>query len=177
MAKVVCEIAQEAKSLGKDIVCERLDFSKKKGKQQKAKGKQGKEYNEMLHNLDTARYKELLESASFRNNLTLVEVNPANTSKIAKTVFCKKMKLSTHQGAAFVIARRGQNPRWGDGDYWRMKETEKLVGEEKHNTKTQKTSKQSFITKSDKKKSTNAVVVGAKKSPKNSKKAQGGSTA
>ena len=35
-------------------------------------------------------------------------VNPAWTSWLAKQLYCPALKLNTHVGAAYVIARRGQ---------------------------------------------------------------------
>ena len=35
-------------------------------------------------------------------------VNPRNTSKIGKQKYSDRMKLSAHQAASFVIARKGQ---------------------------------------------------------------------
>lgn len=35
-------------------------------------------------------------------------VNPKNTSKIGKQKYSERMKLSAHQSASYVIARKGQ---------------------------------------------------------------------
>ena len=67
-----------------------------------------KKYNKMIHAFDYSRYKKSFENCCFRRNVNLVEVNPAYTSKIAKEKYCKKKKLVIHQGASFVIARKGQ---------------------------------------------------------------------
>lgn len=42
------------------------------------------------------------------HSVLVKRVNPAWTSWLAKQLYCPKMKLNTHIGAAFVIARRGQ---------------------------------------------------------------------
>ncbi len=75
---------------------------------EEAKSEKGKEYNKMIHAFDYSRYKKSFENCCFRRNVNLVEVNPAYTSKIAKQKYCKKKKLVIHQGASFVIARKGQ---------------------------------------------------------------------
>lgn len=106
--QTIAGISKYALMAGKSIVCENLDFSKKKSRMLKAKGKKGKKYNQMLHKFDYSRYKETLENSAIRNQIDLIFVNPAYTSKIAEKKYCRKRKLNIHTGAAYVIARRGQ---------------------------------------------------------------------
>ena len=65
----------------------------------------------MIHSLAYRQFVETMESITYRNNVYLNKVNPAWTSWIAKNKYCPQMKLNTHVGASFVIARRGQGFR------------------------------------------------------------------
>ena len=103
--EAVAGIVGMAKRAGKHLVVEDLDFKDKKAKQQKG-GNAG--YNRMLHLFDYSRYQDTLYNSCFRNNVGLTKVNPRDTTKIGKERYCKSMKLSAHQAAAYVIARRGQ---------------------------------------------------------------------
>jgi len=100
----ICAIVKQALSKKKPIAVEDLDFRKKKAGQLSGAGKR---QNETLHAFDYSRYKETLENATFRNNVGLIYVNPANTTKIGVEKYGKR-KLSKHQAAAYVIARKGQ---------------------------------------------------------------------
>ena len=104
----ISDIVNYAISVGKDIVIEDLDFKQTKAKTEKAKSDKGKKYNKMIHDFDYSRYKKSFEDCCFRRNVNLIKVNPAYTSKIAEQKYCKKKKLVIHQGASFVIARKGQ---------------------------------------------------------------------
>ena len=104
----VSTIVDYAILVGKDIIIEDLNFKGTKAEAERAKSEKGKEYNKMIHVFDYSRYKKSFENCCFRRNVNLIEVNPAYTSKIAKQKYCKKKKLVIHQGASFVIARKGQ---------------------------------------------------------------------
>ena len=93
---------------GKDICIENLDFKMKRSKTETTKTKQGKQYNEMIHSLAYRQFVETMESIAYRNKVTLIKVNPAWTSWLAKKLYCPTMKLNVHVGASYVIARRGQ---------------------------------------------------------------------
>ena len=103
----IAKIVHRAIVVGKTIVIEDLDFRKTKSKTQTGKTERGKQYNRMLNKFDYSRYKETLENCCYRNNVELIKVNPAYTSRIAKAKYCESRKLNVHAGAAFVIARRG----------------------------------------------------------------------
>ena len=105
---VVSEIVNYAILTGKDIVIEDLDFRKTKSETDEAKSEGGKDYNRMIHAFDYSRYKKSFENCCFRRDVNLIEVNPAYTSKTAEQKYCDRKKLVIHQGAAYVIARRGQ---------------------------------------------------------------------
>ena len=89
---------------GKDLVIEKLDFTKKKDD---LISKKGKKYNEMLSTLAYSKFDSIITSKCAKNRIFLNKVNPAWTSWIAKQKYCPKMKLNVHSGASYVIARRG----------------------------------------------------------------------
>ena len=89
---------------GKDLVIEKLNFTKKKDN---LISKRGKKYNEMLSSLAYSKFDSIITSKCVRNRIFLNKVNPAWTSWIAKQKYCSKMKLNVHSGASYVIARRG----------------------------------------------------------------------
>ena len=105
MRQVIAEIGKCALSKGKSIVKENLSFVKKKSQTEKGSGRR---YNKMLHTLDYSRYEDDIRNMAVRNGIDLIEVNPANTSRIAKKKYCQIRKIPVHNGAAYVIARRGQ---------------------------------------------------------------------
>ena len=89
---------------GKDLVIEKLNFTKKKDN---LISKRGKKYNEMLSTLAYSKFDSIITSKCAKNRIFLHKVNPAWTSWIAKQKYCPKMKLNVHSGASYVIARRG----------------------------------------------------------------------
>lgn len=105
LQKLVNDVVDIALQTGKDICIENLDFKKKKAK---TESKQGLKYNEMLHSLDYRQFSNFIEGIAFRNLVYVRKVNPAWTSRLAKELYCPRMKLNVHVGASFVIARRGQ---------------------------------------------------------------------
>ena len=103
----ISKILKRALETGKDVCFEDLNFEGRKSKTAKGKTDKGKKYNNMLHTLAYSLYDKLITNMAFRNKISIVKVNPAWTSWIAKNKFCEKMKLNIHIGASFVIARRG----------------------------------------------------------------------
>ena len=89
---------------GKDLVIEKLNFTKKKDN---LISKRGKKYNEMLSSLAYSKFDSIITSKCAKNRIFLHKVNPAWTSWTAKQKYCPKMKLNIHSGASYVIARRG----------------------------------------------------------------------
>ena len=89
---------------GKDLVIEKLNFTKKKDN---LISKRGKKYNEMLSTFAYSKFDSIITSKCVKNRIFLHKVNPAWTSWIAKQKYCPKMKLNIHSGAFYVIARRG----------------------------------------------------------------------
>jgi len=91
-------------NVGKDLVIEKLNFTKKKDD---LISKRGKKYNEMLSSLAYSKFDSIITSKCVKNRIFLHKVNPAWTSWIAKQKYCPKTKLNIHSGASYVISRRG----------------------------------------------------------------------
>lgn len=102
----IAKIVSYALLKGKDIVIEDLNFKKKKSFT--AKGDKNKKYNKMIHLFDYSRYKDTMEKCCHRNKVNLIKINPYMTTQIGKQKYSSNKKLSTHQAASYVIARRGQ---------------------------------------------------------------------
>ena len=104
-------LVKKSLSVGKDLVIEDLNFSKKKSKMLKATSSKGKKYNDMLHSLAYRKFSDRCEQICNRCSVGLIKVNPAWTSWIANKKYCDLMKLNIHTGASYVIARRGMGYR------------------------------------------------------------------
>ncbi len=107
IACAVKKITNYALIKNKPIVIEKLDFSSKKKELKSSKNEYNKSYNQMLSSFAYSKIIELIKSRSYDKGIGIIEVNPAYTSKIGKFKYQNKYKLTTHQSAAFVIARRG----------------------------------------------------------------------
>ena len=107
LADVISKVSKKAVKTGKAIVAEDLSFERKKRKTKKAVTPTEKERMRMLHSLPYSRYAQILENITFNRRIELIKVNPAYTSRTAEQKFCNKMKLNIHNGAAYVIARKG----------------------------------------------------------------------
>lgn len=105
LQNIANQVVKLALQTGKDVCIENLNFKLKKTK---TETKQDKKYNEMIHSLAYRQFSDILESATYRNKVNLIKVNPAWTSWLAKQLYCPTMKLNIHVGASYVIARRGQ---------------------------------------------------------------------
>lgn len=107
LADVISRVCEKAIKTGKSIVVEDLSFERKKRKTKKAVTPTEKERMRMLHSLPYSRYSQILENITFNKRIELIKVNPAYTSRTAEQKFCNQMKLNIHDGAAYVIARKG----------------------------------------------------------------------
>ena len=107
LADVISRACHKAAETGKSIVAEDLSFERKKRKGKKAVTPTEKERMRMLHSLPYSRYAQILENITFNRKIELIKVNPAYTSRTAEQKFCSQMKLNIHNGAAYVIARKG----------------------------------------------------------------------
>ena len=111
LADVISKVCSKAVETGKSIVAEDLSFEKKKRKAKKAVTPTEKERMRTLHSLPYSRYAQILENLTFNRKIELIKVNPAYTSRTAEQKFCSRMKLNIHNGAAYVIARKGMGIR------------------------------------------------------------------
>ena len=102
---IATTVVKRASEVGKDLCIENLDFKDKKADTQR---KMGQKYNEMIHSLAYRQFVNKIEQCAHRNAVFVRRVNPAWTSWLAKQRYCPVMKLNTHVGASYVIARRGQ---------------------------------------------------------------------
>lgn len=100
------EIVAHAKSVGKDLCIEDLDFFKTKAQCKKASSEGGKNYNRMVHSLNYAHYKEKTKRECEKAGVDLALINPRYSSKNAKP-YARRKKLCIHTAASWVIARRG----------------------------------------------------------------------
>ena len=107
LTDVINKVSKKAVEKGKSIVAEDLSFEKKKRKSKKAVTPTEKERMRTLHSLPYLRYAQILENITFNRRIELIKVNPAYTSRTAEQKFCNQMKLNIHNGAAYVIARKG----------------------------------------------------------------------
>ena len=107
LANVISKVSKKAIETGKSIAAEDLSFEKKKRKAKKAVTPTEKERMRILHSLPYSRYSQILENITFNRRIELIKVNPAYTSRTAEQKFCSQMKLNIHNGAAYVIARKG----------------------------------------------------------------------
>lgn len=106
--QVVSKIVNYAEQHCKNVVIENLDFKYTKALQEKSTKFKGKNYNRMLHIFDYSRYKDTLKNACFNHRVCLKVINPKNTSKIGKQKYAISRKMTVHQAASLVIARKGQ---------------------------------------------------------------------
>ena len=105
LQRIANNVVRLSQQTGKNICIENLDFKTTKSK---TETKQDKKYNGTIHSLAYRQFVETMESIAYRNKVTLIKVNPAWTSRLAKKLYCPTMKLNVHVGASYVIARRGQ---------------------------------------------------------------------
>ena len=107
LADVISKVCKKAVETGKSIVAVDLSFERKKRETKKAVTPTEKERMRMLHSLPYSRYAQILGNLTFNRKIELIKVNPAYTSRTAEQKFCDQMKLNIHNGAAYVIARKG----------------------------------------------------------------------
>ena len=90
-----------AKASNKSIVIENLDFSKKK---EELKAGINKKRNVQLSSFSYAKIKTLLKARARDAGIEVLEVN-------GKAKYSKRLGISVHRAAAYVIARRGMNKK------------------------------------------------------------------
>ena len=108
MLNTINQIVKYAHSVGKDISIENLNFNNTKAKSISSNNKYEKTYNRMIHTLDYSRYIFRLENKCHKSKVSLNKVEAFYTSKIGYEKYSKERKMTIHQAASFVIARRYQ---------------------------------------------------------------------
>ncbi len=111
LSEIVADIVDWARSSGKPIAVEELDFRKKKA----ALREQSPRYARMLSGFAYGKFHALLRSRAAREGVEIIDedgdgapgVNPAFTSVIGEVKFASGYGLSSHCAAAVAIARRG----------------------------------------------------------------------
>jgi IS605 OrfB family transposase len=103
MSDAIKEVLEYSVLVHKDIVIEKLDFSKKKAQLRE----QGPAYARMLSGFSYSTFRQLIEMNPKKLGVKIVRVNPAYTSQIGQMKFMARYGLSSHASAACMIARRG----------------------------------------------------------------------
>ena len=85
------------------IICEELDFTRKKEQLRE----RGKKIVRMLSGWAYAKFYELLSSILSNRGIELITVNPAYTSIIGLVKYLRMYGLASDESAGLVIARRG----------------------------------------------------------------------
>jgi IS605 OrfB family transposase len=103
MNDAIKEILDYAVLVQKDVMIEKLDFSKKKTQLREKE----KAYARMLSGFAYSSFQNLMESKAQKLGVRIKRVNPAYTSQIGHIKFMARYGLNSHAAAAFMIARRG----------------------------------------------------------------------
>ncbi|MBO1349166.1 MAG: hypothetical protein EBE86_018040 [Hormoscilla sp. GUM202] len=102
IADACLQLATLANLMECPIVCEDLDFSRKKEHLKEC----GSKYARILSGWAYARFYELLESILSNRGIDLLKVNPAYTSLIGLVKYVRQYGLASDEAAALVVARR-----------------------------------------------------------------------
>ena len=109
----VAQVVGYARSVGKPLVVENLDFSKKRDELEgESLGR-----SRMLSSFAYGKIKTHFLSRGYREGVEVVEVNPAFSSLMGRVLFMERYGLSVDQAAALVLARRLLNCSEGIPDH------------------------------------------------------------
>lgn len=97
------EVINYAVLVQKDVVIEKLNFSKKKTQLREV----GSNYARMLSGFTYSSFQKSIEAKAKKAGVRIKRVNPAYTSQIGQMKFMARYGLSSHVAAACMIARRG----------------------------------------------------------------------
>ncbi|WP_196799657.1 IS200/IS605 family accessory protein TnpB-related protein [Verrucomicrobium sp. 3C] len=97
------EIARACVDAGKPLVIERLDLRKRRTELEAVDRVRARSLSSFAY----AKAIAMLKSASFRAGVEVIEVDPAYTSVIGAVNHARRHGISSHQGAAHAVARRG----------------------------------------------------------------------
>lgn len=106
MAQKLADIFTKAEKLRYGVAIETINLTKKKTKIQK---RWERKYNRMISNFPYLRYMDICETLSLKSGVPLYYVSPYWSSVLGDEKYSEKLKISRHQAAAYVIARRAQN--------------------------------------------------------------------
>ena len=98
----VARVVEYARSVGKPIAYEELDF---RGKKASLEGESPRR-SRMLSSFAYGRFREYLMSRGHREGVEVVGVNPAFSSIVGRVKFMERYGLTVHQAASLVLARR-----------------------------------------------------------------------
>lgn len=98
----VARLVAYAKSVGKPIAFEKLDFSQKRAQLEDESPRSAR----LLSSFACGRFREYLLSRAQRKGVEVIAVNPAFSSVIGRVKYMERYGLSVHQAAAMVLARR-----------------------------------------------------------------------
>lgn len=99
VGNIAKKVVQMAKDKGYSLVVENLKFKQDKSVTAK--------FNRMSHGFIWSTLLENIERQALREGVPIIKVKPAFTSIIGILKYQHQYGLSTHQSAAYVIARRG----------------------------------------------------------------------
>ncbi len=105
LVDVCLKLAALARDFQSPILCESLDFSRKKAQLRE----RTKKYARMLSAWAYSRFYQILSSILSNRGITHQFVNPAYTSLIGCVKYSRMYGLSSDVAAALAIARRGMN--------------------------------------------------------------------
>ena len=108
-------LSGHAKRIGKPLVVEKLDFSRKKTQLTEMDGAR---YARMLSSLSYKKIHDAIQSRAIKDGVAFMRVDPAYTSVLGRINYANRYGLTVHQGAAVAIGRRAfarfaKNPRTG----------------------------------------------------------------
>ncbi len=99
-ARMIVEMARER---GLPLVFERLDLNKRRAELEVASPSAARKISSFCYSKTIA----MLKAACFRAGVEGIEVDPAYTSVIGAVNHARHHGVSSHQGAAYAVARRG----------------------------------------------------------------------
>ena len=100
---VVKEAVLESVRSNKPFVIESLDFKMKKSKMRYG----NKKSNQILSEFAYRQITDCIKIKCIKEKVSIKEINPAYTSRIAEDKYMKTMGCSIHMAASYVITRRG----------------------------------------------------------------------
>ena len=103
MSDALKQILDYAADVQKNVVIEKLNFTKKKS----GLREMGPKYARMFSGFAYASFQRMIESKAKKLGVRVQAVNPAYTSQIGHVKFMARYGLSSHVAAACMIARRG----------------------------------------------------------------------